>query len=139
MPRDGRGPAHFRSRHWSELLRGRSDPSAERERSCVVRAMAGWGSFYRGEGLEEEEEQQEEEERPEAVGKDPPPPHGRQPAFQAPRVEGPLLKLFPLFRSGAEVFGPGQHHLLGGCLQGHVRVRRGGRDSFRHDHPGRDG
>ncbi|XP_005039734.1 PREDICTED: X-ray repair cross-complementing protein 6 [Ficedula albicollis] len=29
--------------------------------------MAGWGSFYRGEGLEEEEEQQEEEEGAEAV------------------------------------------------------------------------
>lgn len=70
----------------AERERGR----AERSGRCVWRelpeplrrrcrgAMAGWGSFYRGEGLEEEEEQQIEEEGAEAVGKGLPPPHRGQ-------------------------------------------------------------
>lgn len=91
LPREARGAAHSRSRHWSALLRGGAIRRAAVGREWAgpwaralrlagaARAMVGWGSFYRGEGLEEEEEQQqEEEEGSEAVGKGPPPPHGGQ-------------------------------------------------------------
>lgn len=65
--------------------------------------MAGWGSFYRGGGLEEQEDedqqQQEEEEGAEADGKGPPTPsrraaRGLLPALEAPRAEARLLQLF---------------------------------------------